>query len=185
MWNTLSPEQALCSGWQYMVQRAGVNLWRRTSASLSRRLQLEQTMWLGQHDCTGSCSCMRRGPRRTEEASGWVTACCTEGLWSLRRSKVLVSSSWAHLTLANSLCCCRPRIRSLLHNWTLSRRRALATQRSVVHRKSSLMLIKALWQSTDLIYCTCLEKRFKLKQQDAFQFSLWGFFSPVLQEINH
>lgn len=153
---TLSPGQALGSGWQYMVQSAGVNRCRRTSASLSLRLQLEHTMRLGQHDCIGSCLCRWRGLRWMEEVSCWVRTGCIEGLWLLSRSKVLVSSSWAHRTLANSLCCCRPRICSLRCNWTLSCRRALASQRSVVKRKSNLLC----WlRHTDLMYGTCLEKR--------------------------
>lgn len=127
----LSPEQA-SSGWLYMVQSAGVNRRRWTSASLSRRLQLEHTMWFGQHDCMGSCSRRRRGLRRMQEVPDEVRACCIDCLWLLRRSKVLVSSSCAQRTLANSLCCWRPRIRSLRCNWTLSCRRALATQRSEV-----------------------------------------------------
>lgn len=90
---TLALEQALGSGGQYMVQSSGVNRCRRTSASLSRRLQLEHTMRLGQQDCMGCCSSRRRGSRRMEEVLGWVRACCIEGLELLSRSKVLVSSN--------------------------------------------------------------------------------------------
>lgn len=147
-----------------MVQSARVNWCRRTSASLSCRLQLEHTMWLGQHDCMGGCSRRRRDSRRMEGGPGWVRVCCIEGLWLFRWSKVLVSSSWAHWNRANSLCYCRPRIFSLRRNWPLSCLSALATQRSVVQRKIKIiMLIKVNWKNTDLIYCPVLEKRLNLK----------------------
>lgn len=130
-----SPVQALGSGGQYMVQSAGVNRCRRTSANLSRRLQLEHMMWLGQHDRSSKW----RGLRRAGEVPGWVRVCCIAGLWVLSWSKVLFSSSWAHLTRANPLCCCRPIICSLRRNWTPSCRPALATQRSVGQRKCNLL----------------------------------------------